>query len=120
MGIVISEVRIIVIIMQVKSVGVSLVNCWIAEAVPVLVLFVRKRVMNEVDMTRVLIEPRRIRNCFFESSEIEEAITAACEEPRPGKNEQIGEISAVRIVGLRICFFVIINLPSFCFGIWVF
>ena len=41
-----------------------------ALAAPVLVLFVRKRVTNEMDITNVLIEPINIRNCFWEISPV--------------------------------------------------
>ncbi len=83
-------------------------------------MFIRKSVMNEIEITRVLIEPSRMRNCFFVNFKIEEEIIAACDEPRLGKKEQRGEMSAVRSDGLSICFFDIINFPIFCLGIFVF
>ena len=68
----------------------------------------------------MLIEPSRIKNCFLDNSEIEEAMIAACEEPSPGKKEQRGEIIAVKKAGLRICFLSILILLIFCSGIFVF
>jgi len=71
-------------------------------------------------MTRVLIEPRRIRNCFLENSEIDDEIIAAWLLPKPGKNEARGEMIAVVTTGLIICFFVMRSFVIFCFGIFVF
>lgn len=79
------------------------------------------RVMKETDITIVLIEPRRIRNCsrvdFPESSE---AMIAAWDEPNPGKREQIGEMRIVAIVGLMIWDFGMWSFSIFCFGKTVF
>ena len=61
--------------------------------------------MNEVAMTIVFIEPRRIRNCsrvcFLV---IWDPMIAAWELPRPGRREQIGETRIVAMVGLMMSF----------------
>jgi len=63
------------------------------------------RVRNETDMTIVLIEPRRIRNCSrVDLPESSDAMIAAWDEPSPGKREQIGEMRIVAMVGLMISF----------------
>jgi len=72
----------------------------IANAAPVRDFWIRKRVTNEIDMTIVLIEPRRIRNCSrFSLPVISEPMIAAWDEPSPGKKEQIGETRIVAMVG---------------------
>ncbi len=73
--------------------------------------------MNEVDMTIVLIEPRRIKNCSrVDLPESVDAMIAAWDEPRPGKREQIGEMRIVAIVGLIRSFFGICSFSIFCSG----
>ena len=68
-------------------------------------------------MTRVLIEPRRIRNCFWFSlccgGKISELIIAACDAPSPGRKEAMGEIRAVAIIGLMSSFFEMRSFPIF-------
>ncbi len=72
-------------------------------------------------MTRVLIEPRRIRNCsFVVFLEISEVMIAAWEEPSPGRREQIGEMRIVEMVGLISSFLLRFNFSIFCFGMIVF
>lgn len=71
-------------------------------------------------MTNVFTEPRRIRNCsLFNLPVISEPIIAAWLEPRPGKNEQIGETRIVAIVGFMISLLLMSNLSIPCFGIIV-
>lgn len=98
-------------------------NCVIWEivaAAPVLDFWIRKRVTNDIDITKVFIDPRRIRNCsLFNFPIISEPITAAWLLPSPGKNEQKGEIIAVEIVGFISSFFVSVNFSIFCGGIFV-
>ena len=73
----------------------------IAKAAPVRDFWTRKSVTNEIDMTSVLIEPKRIRNCSrFSLPVISDPMIAAWDEPRPGKKEQIGETRIVARVGL--------------------
>lgn len=93
-----------------------------AAAEPLRDFWIRKKVTKEIDITRVLIEPRRIRNCSFDCFIICEEMIAAWLEPRPGSKEQIGETMKVAIAGFRICFFVFLNsiFSVFCFGILVF
>lgn len=73
--------------------------------------------MKEIDMTIVLIEPRRIRNCsrvvFPESSD---AMIAAWLLPSPGKREHIGEIRIVAMVGLMMWDFGSVSFSIFCGG----
>lgn len=78
MGIEIRVARAIVVIMRVRCSMVSCVIWLIATAAPVRDFWKRIRVMNETDMTIVLIEPRRIRNCsFVVLPETSEAMIAA-------------------------------------------
>jgi len=78
-------------------------------------------VTNEIDMTIVLIEPRRTRNCSRVSLPvISEPMIAAWDEPSPGKNEQIGETRMVARVGLISCFLLRLSFSIVCFGIIVF
>lgn len=93
----------------------------IAKAAPVLDFWKRIRVMNEIDITIVLIEPRRIRNCSrVDLPEISDAMIAAWEAPRPGKSEQIGETKIVARVGFMIWDFDNVSFSVFCFGRIVF
>ena len=72
-----AETRIVIRIV-VKFVVESCVICEIANAAPVRDFWKRKSVTNEIDMTIVLIEPRRIRNCSrFNFPVISEPIIAA-------------------------------------------
>ena len=85
----------------------SWVSCEIANAVPVLDFWKRKSVTKDTDITRVLTEPRRIRNCSrFSLPVISEPMIAAWDEPSPGRREQIGETRIVARVGLTSSFFV--------------
>lgn len=75
---------------------------------------------KEIDMTRVLIEPMRIRNCSrFCLPVISEPMIAAWDEPSPGKKEQIGETRIVARVGLIKSFLSIFIFSISCFGIMV-
>lgn len=77
--------------------------------------------MKEIEITIVLIEPSRIRNCSrVDLPESSEAMIAAWLDPRPGKREQIGEIRIVARVGLMRWDFGICSFSIFCFGITVF
>ena len=92
----------------------------IVKAAPVRDFWIRKRVTNEIDMTIVLIEPRRIRNCSRVSLPvISEPMIAAWDEPSPGKNEQIGETMIVAMVGLISSFLLRFSFWIFCFGMIV-
>ena len=72
---------------------------------------------NETDITRVLIEPSRIKNCSrFIFPIISEPMIAAWLLPSPGKKEHIGETKIVAIVGLMISFLLIFNFFIICFG----
>jgi len=78
-------------------------------------------VTNEIDMTIVLIDPRRIRNCSrFSLPVISEPMIAAWLLPSPGKNEQIGETRIVAKVGLISSFLFSFNFSIVCFGMIVF
>lgn len=89
-------------------------------AAPVLDFCIRKSVTKETDITNVLIEPKRIRNCLlFSSPVIFEPVTAAWLLPRPGKKEQIGETRTVAIIGLINSFFVIFIFSICCKGTFV-
>jgi len=93
----------------------------IAKAAPVRDFWKRISTMNEVDMTIVLIEPSRIRNCSrVDLPESVDAMIAAWDEPRPGNREQIGEIRIVAIVGFMISDFLKCTFLVVCFGIIVF
>lgn len=100
MGIEIRVARKVVVRIIVRCSNVRLVIWLIAKAAPVRDFWKRIRVMKDIDMTIVLIEPRSIRNCsrdvFRKSSE---AMIAAWLEPNPGNREQIGEIRIVAMVG---------------------
>lgn len=90
------------------------------NAAPVRDFWIRKSVRKEIDMTSVLIEPRRIRNCSrVNFPAISELIIADWDEPRPGKNEQIGETKTVASVGLMSSFLSMFSFWIFCFGIVV-
>jgi len=92
----------------------------IANAAPVRDFWIRKSVTKDIDMTIVLIEPRRIRNCSrFSLPVISEPMIAAWDEPRPGKNEQIGETMIVAIIGLINSFLLMFSFWIFCSGIIV-
>jgi len=68
-------------------------------------------------MISVFIEPRRMRNWFFESLPvISLPIIAAWEEPRPGRSEHIGDIRIVASVGLIRSDFFRSSLFIVCFG----
>jgi len=91
-----------------------------ANAAPVRDFWIRNRVTNEIDMTIVLIEPRRVRNCSRVSLPvISEPMIAAWDEPSPGKNEQIGEIMIVARIGLMSSFLLMLSFSILCFGMIV-
>jgi len=78
-------------------------------------------VTKETDITIVLIEPKRTRNCSRVCLPvISEPIIAAWLLPSPGKKEQIGETKIVARVGLIKSFLFILNFLICCFGIIVF
>lgn len=63
--------RIIAIVINNKSDDVSDgISLFIATALPVLDLFIEKRVINDNDITKVFTIPMRIRNSFLSSSPI--------------------------------------------------
>lgn len=100
---------------------VRFVICEIAKAAPVRDFWMRNSVTNEIDMTIVLTEPRRMRNCSRVSLPvISEPMIAAWDEPRPGKKEQIGETMIVARVGLISSFLLMFSFWIFCFGMIVF
>ena len=100
-GIEIRVVKSVVVRMRVRCSSVRFVIWLIAKAAPVRDFWKRIRVMKETDMTIVLIEPSRIRNCSrVVLPDASDAMIAAWLEPRPGKSEQIGEMRTVAIVGL--------------------
>ena len=72
--------------------------------------------MNEMEITIVLMLPRRIRNCFWFSFIEDDEMIAACDAPSPGRKEAIGEIRVVAIVGLMSSFLSKISFPIFCLG----
>lgn len=121
MGIEIRVVRAVVVRMRVRCSSVRLVIWLIAKAAPVRDFWKRIRVTNEIDMTIVLIEPRRIRNCsLVVLPETSDAMIAAWLEPNPGKSEQIGEMRTVAIVGLMMWDFGSASFSICCFGRIVF
>jgi len=87
------------------------------KAAPVRDFWKRINVRNEIDITIVLIEPSRIKNCSrVDLPESPEAMIAAWLLPRPGKSEQTGEMRIVAIVGLMICNLGRVSFPKDCFG----
>ena len=65
-GIAITEVMAIVRIIVTSDISLKLVIWEMKFAAPVLDLEISAKVMNEVAITSVFIEPRRIRNCSFD------------------------------------------------------
>ncbi len=114
-------VEIIIVIKVVVRLGVVRFVIWdIANAAPVRDFWIRNSVTKEIDMTIVLIEPSRIRNCSrFSLPVISEPMIAAWDEPSPGKNEQIGETMIVARVGLMSSFLLRFSFWIFCFGMIV-
>ena len=118
-------IAMIVVIRIVIRIVVRLdVESWViwerAKAAPVRDFWKRNRVTNEIDMTIVLMEPRRTRNCSrFSLPVISEPMIAAWDEPRPGKKEQIGETMIVARVGLISCFLFRFSFSIDCFGMIV-
>jgi len=112
--------RRIVIRIVAMWVVVRLVIWEIANAAPVRDFWIRKSVTNEIDMTIVLIEPSRVRNCSrFSLPVISEPMIAAWDEPSPGKKEQIGETRIVAMVGLMSSFLLMFSFSILCFGMMV-
>jgi len=100
-------------------------RCWIVRfviwlivnAAPVRDFWKRISVTKEIDMTIVLIEPRRIRNCSrVDLPDSSDAMIAAWDEPSPGKSEQIGDIKIVAMVGLMMSDFGMWSFSIFCSG----
>ena len=117
---IIADRRIVIRIVQ-RFVVESCVICDIANAAPVLDFWNRKSVTNETDMTSVFIDPSRIRNCSrFSLPVISDPMIAAWLDPRPGKNEQMGETKIVARVGLMSSLLSMSSFPMSCFGIIVF
>ena len=110
-----------IVIRIVVRLGVVRFVIWdIAKAAPVRDFWIRKSVTNEIDMTIVLIEPRRIRNCSRVSLPvISEPMIAAWDDPSPGKKEQIGETMIVARVGLISSFLLMFSFSILCFGMIV-
>jgi len=89
----------------------------IAAAVPVLVLWIEYNVRKLRAMTIVFMLPTRNKKDFGFVSVISEARKAACPEPMPGRNEEMGAVIAaarlvfnvwdngrnIELVGERIC-----------------
>lgn len=112
--------RIIVRMIIIKE-GFLLVISYNAIEAPVLNFFKVIMVIKEVAITRVFIEPKRIRNSSSFILFINlDPIIAPWLLPRPGSIEQIGEIIDVIIKGLFILFIFILPTEFFCFGITVF
>ena len=121
---VIGIAMIVVIKIVVRIVARLVVVSWviweIAKAAPVRDFCIKNSVTNEIDMTIVFIEPRRIRNCSrFSLPVISEPMIAAWDEPSPGKNEQIGETRIVAIVGLISSFLLRLSFSIVCSGMIV-
>ncbi len=80
--------------------------CKTADAAPVLILWIEKIVMKERPMTIVFIIPTKKRNCWGEEDssvlESSEEMTAACPEPKPGKKEAKGAVSAAEMEDFKI------------------
>jgi len=110
-----------VIAIIIRRLGVTVVISEIAWAEPVLVLFVKYSVTNDIAITNVFIDPNNIKNwwvdIFFTILVVR---VAAWLDPSPGKKEQIGDIIIVAIVGFSNSFLGITNFVVFCFGIFVF
>ena len=88
------------------SLNLRFTNSFIAEAIPVLVLFNKYKIKKEMAITIVFIEPNKIRCCLFVlflRSFCE--MIAAWLEPSPGSKENKGETRIVKIVGLINSFF---------------
>lgn len=105
-------------IMTVRSLKSIFIISPIAFAAPVLDFPIKKSVKKETAMTRVFIEPKRIRNCLLlRFLKNEELIIAAWLLPIPGKKEQIGEINVVAKTGVISSFLSILNFSIICSGI---
>ena len=113
-------VTMIVIMIMVMFGEVSVVICWIVFAIPVLGLCVIYRIIREDEMIKVLIEPRRIRNCSLECLNNVVPMIADWFAPIPGMRQQIGEIRNVVSVGLMRAFLFILKSVFSCGGISVF
>ena len=91
---------------------------------PVLVAEIDNKVMNASPATIVLIEPNKIKNCFWSlSSVISKPITAACDAPKLGRKVQRGadKIAAKEILAKDFLFGIIcFNLVICCSGIFSF
>jgi len=95
-------------------------SCEIATAEPVLVLLILYSVMKERPATIVLMLPNNVKNCFLLTETIFDPMTAACPDPRLGKNEHSGaDIIAARVV-LKRCGLVCFRVEISCFGIFCF
>jgi len=75
--------------------------------------------IREEEMIRVLIEPRRIRNCSFECLKNVVPMIADWFAPMPGIRQQIGEMRNVVRVGLMSFLFSILRSIFSCGGISV-
>lgn len=78
----------------------------IAAAEPVRVFWIEKTEMNERDITIVFMLPTKKRNCSGEESSEDldswEEISAACPEPKPGRNEAIGAMMDAGMIDFKI------------------
>ena len=74
--------------------------------------------MNDNAITIVFIAPSKVKKLFLFVETMLEPITAACAEPREGKNEQSGAESIDARIIFREKFFLVVWVV--CFGIFCF
>jgi len=90
-------------------------------AIPVLDLSKIKSITKDIEIIKVFIEPKSIRNSSrFNFPVISDPIMAAWLLPKPGKRVQIGETMAVARRGFLKTFFGIVIFPIICFGMRLF
>lgn len=120
-GIAIIDVTTIVRVIVVMGTSLEKAIWEMKFAAPVRDFEIRATVRNEVAITRVFMDPSKIKNCSFEIfPRMRDPRTAAWLAPSPGKSEQIGETIIVDIVGLTSSFFGREIFSRNCFGIVVF
>ena len=122
MNAIIPDMKIVeIIVSRFNGVGVFRISR-IAAAVPVLVFWIEKIVMNERAITIVFIIPIVKRNCLVSCSVISDDINAACPAPNPGRKEAKGAVSAAEIDDFKILdflSFIFFKGVIFCGGIFV-
>lgn len=89
---------------------------FIANVVPVLVLFIEYNDIKEKVITRVFIIPNNMINCCSEFFLIKLPNVAACPEPNPGRKLQSGADKSAEIIGF---FRFIFGFVIICSGIFV-